>query len=155
LIRGREENLLEGERGGWIRRGQAWHARVRLVCRVELLLYHQVPALGLPGSGSRFFPSVVGLGPGRADLRFKASSRLNGRFFYFLFFFTKIYFRFGNSQEYTPAAPLAALQRGGRGIFEKNFAEKIVRRSLGAVARQQGGRPWPPGCRATGSPTLI
>jgi len=46
-------------------------------------------------------------------------------FLYFLFsFFTKIYFRFGNLQEYTPAAPLqggrdlAARQRGGRGISE-------------------------------------
>ena len=89
-------------------------------------------------------------------------------FLYFLFsFFTKIYFRFGNLQEYTPAAPLpggrdlAARQRGGRGICEKNFRDKIARRSLGPVARQRGGRPslaarqrggrpWPPGCGATG-----
>ena len=93
-------------------------------------------------------------------------------FLYFLFsFFTKIYFRFGNLQEYTPAAPLpgvrdlaaplqgvrdlAARQRGGRGFCAKPFAQIIVRRSLGPVARQRGGRPWPPGCRAVGSPTLI
>jgi len=44
-------------------------------------------------------------------------------FFYFLFpFFTKIYFRFGKLQKYTPAAPLpggqdlAARQPGGRGL---------------------------------------
>ena len=69
------------------------------------------------------------------------------RFFYFLFsFFIKIYFRFRNLQEYTPAAPLlggrdlAARQRGGRGISEKNFMEKIARRSLGA-GRPAAGRP--------------
>ena len=106
-------------------------------------------------------------------------------YLYFLFsFFIKIYFRFGNLQEYTLVArlpggrdlvarlpggrDLAARQRGGRGIYEKNFAEKIVFRSLslGAgrpvagrpapqAARQRGGRPWPPDCKATGSPTLI
>ena len=80
-------------------------------------------------------------------------------FFYFLFlFFTKIYFRFGNLKKYTPAAPLpggrdlAARQRGGIGISEKKFAEKIARRSLGAgrsaagrpalAARLRGGRPY-------------
>ena len=91
-------------------------------------------------------------------------------FFIFFSFFTKIYFRFGNLQEYTPAAPLpgapVARPQGGRGIFEKKFAEKITRRSLWAgrpaagrpapqAAWQRGGRPWPPGCGATGSPTLI
>ena len=44
-----------------------------------------------------------------------------GRFFYFFYFlfsfFTKIYFRFANLQEYTPAAR----QPGGRGISEKKF----------------------------------
>jgi hypothetical protein len=30
------ENLWEGEGGGWIRRGQAWHAGVRLVCWVRV-----------------------------------------------------------------------------------------------------------------------
>ena len=50
-------------------------------------------------------------------------------FLYFLFsFFTKIYFRFGNLQKYTPAAQLpagrdlAARQRGGRGFCAKTFA---------------------------------
>ena len=66
-------------------------------------------------------------------------------FLYFLFsFFTKIYFRFGNLQEYTPVAwggrDLAARQRGGRGICEKNFREKIPRRSLGA-GHPAAGRP--------------
>jgi len=78
--------------------------------------------------------------------------------FYFLFsFFTKIYFKFRNLQEYTSAAPLPgdrdlpARQRGGRGISEKNFAEKIARRSLG-TGRPAAGRaaPRPPGCEATG-----
>ena len=63
----------------------------------------------------------------------------------FLFlFFTKIYFRFGNLQEYTPAAllpggrDLAARQRGGRGI-----SEKISRRKLraGPWGRPAAGRP--------------
>jgi len=47
-------------------------------------------------------------------------------FLYFLFlFFTKIYFRFGNLQKYTPAATLpggrdlAARQPGGRGFSAK------------------------------------
>ena len=53
-------------------------------------------------------------------------------FFYFLFsFFTKIYFRFRNLQEYTPAAPLpggrdlVAPLRGGRGFSAKNFAKNL------------------------------
>jgi len=77
------------------------------------------------------------------------------RFFYFLFsFFTKIYFRFGNLQEYIPAAPLpggrdlAARQRGGRGISEKKFADKIVRRSLGASRPAAGAAGL--GSRTTG-----
>ena len=86
------------------------------------------------------------------------------RFFYFLFsFFTKIYFRFENLQEYTPAAPLplpggrdlAAWQRGGRGIFKKKSWRKLRAGPWGPVARQRGGRPWPPGCRATSSSTFI
>ena len=50
----------------------------------------------------------------------------NREVLYFLFsLFTKIYFRFQNLQEYTPAAPLpgghdlAARQRGGRGFVQK------------------------------------
>jgi hypothetical protein len=35
------ENLWEGERGGWMRRGQAWHAGVRLVCRVGVITLYQ------------------------------------------------------------------------------------------------------------------
>ena len=65
-----------------------------------------------------------------------------GRFFYFLFsFFTKIYFRFGNLQKYTSAAPLpdgrdlTARQPGGRGFYAKTFVQIIACRSLGA------GRP--------------
>ena len=55
-------------------------------------------------------------------------------FFYFLFlFFTKIYFRFGNLQEYTPAA-------GRQGLLWKKIAEKIAQRSLGA-GRPAAGRP--------------
>ena len=80
-------------------------------------------------------------------------------FLYFLFpFFTKIYFRLGNLQKYTPAVPLpggrvlAARQRGGRGISGKKSRRKLRAGPWGPVARQRGGRPWPPGCRATGSP---
>ena len=75
---------------------------------------------------------------------------MGGRFFYFYIFYfrflQKIYFRFVNLQEYTPAAPLpggrdlAARQRGGRGICEKIFRDKIARRSLGA-SRPAAGRP--------------
>ena len=68
-------------------------------------------------------------------------------FFYFLLsFFAKIYFRFGNLQEYTPAAPLpggrdlAARQWGGRGFCAKLFAQIIALRSLGA-GRPAAGRP--------------
>ena len=70
-------------------------------------------------------------------------------FFYFLFlFFTKIYFRFQNLQEYTPAAPLpggrdlVAPLRGGRDFTAKIFAETPG----GPVAQQRSGRPpRPPG----------
>src|SRR6185436_15113717 len=70
--------------------------------------------------------------------------------------------------KYTPAAPLpgsqvlAARQRGGRGISEKNFAEKIAPRSLGAggpaagrlalAARLQGDRLSHPYIRVGWSP---
>ena len=63
------------------------------------------------------------------------------RFFIFLFFifiFYKNIFPIWKFTGYTPAArlpggrDLAARQRGGRGFCEKNFAEKITRRSLGA-----------------------
>ena len=70
-------------------------------------------------------------------------------FFYFLFpLFTKIYFRFGNLQKYTPAAPLP----GGRGLNTKKKEKKNCRQVPGAgrpaagrtaplAARQRGGRP--------------
>ena len=90
----------------------------------------------------------------------------NARFFYiFLFsFFTKIYFRFGNLQEYTPVAPLpGGRDLAGMGISEKNFAEKIAHRSLGAgrpaagrpalAARLQGDRLSHPYIRVGWSPT--
>ena len=70
-------------------------------------------------------------------------------FLYFLFlFFTKIYFRFGNLQKYTPAAPLpggrdlAALLRSGSGFCAKTFAKIFARRSLGAD-HPAAGRPAP------------
>ena len=76
--------------------------------------------------------------------------KLTQRFFYFFYFsilfFTKIYFRFGNLQEYTPAAQLpggrdlAARQRGGRGFCAKVFAQIFACRSLGA-GRPAAGRP--------------
>ena len=90
-------------------------------------------------------------------------------FYFYIFYFRflqKIYFRFENLQEYTPAAPLpggrdlAARQRGGRGIFEKKFADKIARRSLGA-GRPAAGRPAlaarlsHPYIKVGWSPTLI
>ena len=75
------------------------------------------------------------------------------RFFYFLFsFFTKIYFRFGNLQEYTrpPRCQIWPPGSGAaRAFLEKKIAEKIARRSLGPVARQRGGRP------AAGRPAVI
>ena len=44
---------------------------------------------------------------------------------------------------------LAARQRGGRGISEKNFTEKIVPRSLEA-GRPVAGRPAPQAARLRG-----
>ena len=70
-------------------------------------------------------------------------------FLFFIFVLKNIYFRFGNLQEYTPAAR----QRGGRGFYAKNFAQIIARRSLG-VGRPAAGRPAPPGRSATGRPAL-
>ena len=68
-------------------------------------------------------------------------------FLYFLFpFFTKIYFRFGNLQKYTPAArlpggrDLAARLPGGRGLPVKKRRKQIADRSLG-IGRPAAGRP--------------
>jgi hypothetical protein len=68
-------------------------------------------------------------------------------FLYFLFlFFTKIYFRFGKLQKYTPAGPLpggrdlAAQPPGGRGLSAKKRRQKIADRSLG-TGRPAAGRP--------------
>ena len=79
-------------------------------------------------------------------------------FFYFLFlFFTKIYFRFRNLQEYTPAAPLpggrdlVAPLWGDRGFCAKTFVKIFARRSLGPVARQRSAGPGRP---AAGRPAL-
>ena len=110
---------------------------------------------GLPAKPGGAAPAAVGGTSPPAPATAASGGFL---FFYFLFlFFTKIYFRFGNLQKYTPAAPLpggrdlAARQRGGMGICEKNFREKIARRSLGAgrpaagrtvlAARLRGDRP--------------
>ena len=73
-------------------------------------------------------------------------------FFYFFYFrFLQKYIFDLQIYKNIPRPPRAARQRGGRGISEKNFVEKIARRSLGAAARQRGGRPpKPPGSRATG-----
>ena len=74
------------------------------------------------------------------------------RFFYFYIFlfpfFTKIYFRFGNLQKYTPAAPLpggrdlTARQPGGRGLSAKKIDKKLCR------------GPWRTGRPAAGRPAL-
>ena len=83
-------------------------------------------------------------------------------FYIFIFIFTKIYFRFRNLQEYTPAAPL----RGGRGfsakisrIFLQKSPWRTGRPAAGRpapqAAQQRGGGPRLPGSRATGSPALI
>ena len=80
-------------------------------------------------------------------------------FFYFLFlFFTKIYFRFGNLQKYTPAARLP----GGRDLNAKKEEEKLQTgpwgRSPGSgaagplAARQLGGRLYHPYIRVGWSP---
>ena len=64
-------------------------------------------------------------------------------FLYFLFpFFIKIYFRYGNLQKYTPAAPLP----GGRGLSAKKRGNKFADRSLGTGRPAAGrpGRPPPP-----------
>ena len=133
----------------------------------------------------RFFPAQAGRGrcelcgtrnwaePGTREL---PTAPRTGGFFIFLFFifvFYKNIFSFSKFTEIYPGRPAAGRPGPGRpaagrqGYFwKKKFVEKITRRSLGAgrpaagraapqAARQRGGRPWPPGCRATGSPTLI
>ena len=83
---------------------------------------------------------------GRAGLPQHARS---ARFFYFLFsFFTKIYFRVRNLHEYTPAAERQRL------ICKKEVDKKLRAGPWGPVARQRGGRPWPPGCGAASTPPL-
>ena len=70
-------------------------------------------------------------------------------FFYFLFlFFTKIYFRFGNLQEYTPAAR----QRGGRGISKKIRRENCAQVPGG---RSPGSGAAGPGRPSAGRPAVI
>jgi hypothetical protein len=77
--------------------------------------------------------------------------------FYFHFLQKKIYFQFGNLQQYNPASPLpggrdlTTQQRGGRGISEKKNSHKKLRTGpWEPAAWQRDGRPWPPGCGATG-----
>ena len=109
----------------------------------------------------------IGLGrPGWAEFsHFRAGTGTSVfLFLYFLFlFFTKIYFRFGNLQEYTPGGrDLAARQRDGRGFCAKVFAQIFACRSLGAgrpaagrpalAARLQGGRITHPYIRVGWSP---
>ena len=89
-------------------------------------------------------------------------------FLFFYFHFLQKYIFVFKIYRNIPAAllpgsrDLVAPLRGGRGFCAKNFAKIFVRRSLGAgrpaagrpapqAARQRGGRPWLPGCRATGS----
>ena len=63
------------------------------------------------------------------------------RFFIFLFFIFVFYKNIFSIWKFTGIYPgLAARQRGGRGISEKIFTEKIARRSLGA-GRPAAGRP--------------
>ena len=101
-------------------------------------------------------------GPGPNELRFRIFAVFI--FLYFLFsFFTKIYFRFGNLQEYTPGAPLpggrdlAASLRSDSGFCAKTFAKIFARRSLGA-GRPAAGRPAPKppdsGAASPGRPTI-
>ena len=79
-------------------------------------------------------------------------------FFIFYFcFLQKIYFQFGNLQEYTPAAPLpggrdlAARQRGGKGISEKNSRRKL---RADPWSRSPGSGAAGPGRPAAGRPAL-
>ena len=83
------------------------------------------------------------------------------RFFIFLFFIFVFYKNIFSIWKFTgiyPGRPakggrdLTALQRGGRGIFEKKFTEKIARRSL--AARLQGDRLSHPYIRVGWSPHL-
>ena len=88
------------------------------------------PARSKIKKNSAHFPLSVG----RAHFSLWASSLppCAFLFLYFLFlFFTKIYFRFGNLQKYTPAAPLpggrdlAARLPGGRGLSAKKEENKL------------------------------
>ena len=82
----------------------------------------------------------------------EASSNALFLFLYFLFpFFIKIYFRFGNLQKYTSAAPLP----GGRGLSAKKRGKKLQTGPWEPAARQPGGPPpRPPGWAAAGPPPL-
>ena len=84
-----------------------------------------------------------------------------GFFIFYFHFLQKIYFRFGNLQEYTRpprcwAAGTWPPVSGTSGAFLKKISRRKLRTGpWGPAARQRGGRPWPPGGRAIGSPTLI
>ena len=99
--------------------------------------------------------------PGRVLVCWHGSRAVFFIFFIFIFsFFTKIYFRFRNLQEYTPAAQLPSGRHlvaplpGGRGLSVKIFVKKIMFRSL--KDRSPGsGAAGPSGRTAAGRPVQV
>ena len=84
-------------------------------------------------------------------------------FFIFIFFYFRFLQKYISDLEIYRNIPR---QLGGKGLSEKKRRKKIFRQVPGAgrpaagrpapqAAQQRGGRPWPPGCRATGSPAFI
>ena len=71
---------------------------------------------------------------------------------FFFLFFTKIYFRYGNLQKYTPAAQLPGgrdLAARQQGLFRKKNTKNNCRQ-IPRTGRPAAGRPVPPAARLPG-----
>ena len=87
---------------------------------------------------------------------------LRGGFFIFYFHFLQKYIFVFEIYMNIPRLPRCGAAgtwlpgSGAAGAFVKKISGRKLRAGpWGPVARQRGGRPWPPGCMVTCSPTLI
>ena len=117
--------------------------------RAKCVLFPFLSFHFFPRTEQLFYHSVMVEGP-------VSMSNSNGlarlAFFYFLFFIFVFYKNIFSIWKFTEIYPG---RTAARTFVKKKSQRKLRRGPWGPVARQRGGRPWPPGCRATGYPTLI